>query len=66
MTDIPHQEDETTRKVKLAAETLLQLAHKKQRSAAWGQVSLRLFWENGNLKLVEISDTTTIKDLNKK
>lgn len=44
-------------------DALRQLAADKQRNAAWGQVSVKLFWEDGFVKSVEINDTTTIKDL---
>lgn len=54
---------ETDHKVALAVEALERLAADKQRRAAWGQVSVKLLWENGHLKTVEISDTTTIRDL---
>lgn len=57
------RERDTERKVKLAAESLAQLAIAKRRTGAWGQVAIKLLWEDGYLKTVEISDTTTIKDL---
>ncbi len=59
------REQESLRKLRLATEALNQLAHNKQRQAAWGQVSVKLIWEEGFLKAVEINDTTTIKDLPK-
>jgi len=54
---------ETQQKVELAARTLQQLATEKQKRAAWGQLSIKLFWEDGYLKTIEINDTTTIKDV---
>jgi hypothetical protein len=54
---------ETEQKVRLALRTLQQLAADKQRRSAWGQVAVKLFWEDGYLKSVEISDVTSIKDV---
>jgi len=50
-------------KVRLAAEALQRISGEKQRQGAWGQVCIKLFWESGALKMVEITDTTTIKDV---
>lgn len=61
--DAPVLKRESERKVELAIESLRQLAASKQQQAAWGQVAVKLFWENGQLKMIEINDTTTIKDL---
>ncbi|MCS6852228.1 MAG: hypothetical protein NZ700_13780 [Gemmataceae bacterium] len=55
--------DQTARKVRLAVRSLEQLAQDKQRRGAWGQVVIKLSWEEGHLKMVEISDTTTFRDL---
>jgi hypothetical protein len=61
--DVRQQKKETERKIQLATTALAQLAATKQQTAAWGQVSVKPFWENGYLKAVEINDTTTIKEL---
>jgi tmRNA-binding protein len=58
-----NQEAARERKVRLATEALLRISAEKHRQAAWGQVCVKLFWEQGCLKMVEITDTTTIKDL---
>lgn len=61
--DVQRMKRDLESKVELAVETLRQLAASKQQQAAWGQVAVKLFWENGQLKMIEIHDTTTIKDL---
>ena len=42
---------------------LVRVAAEKQRKVAWGQVAIKLFWEDGYLTMVEITDVTTIKDV---
>jgi len=59
----PGANTDSERKIRLVIDALHKLSAAKQRKSAWGEVSIQLFWENGLVKTVEITDTTTIRQL---
>ena len=58
-----NKEDETRQKIAMLIQAIEQNAQLRSHTKAWGEVTIRLRWEGGELKEFKYIEETIIRDL---